>query len=577
MDKKENYLTDLNQLRSRAEKRQASIDKQNIAEMSADDISVLLHDLETHQIELEMQNEDLRRTQIELTNMRDQYAELYNFAPIGYLTMNTKGIILQSNHTFSKMLGIPKSQLISHRLSEFITDNDQDAYHIHMVRLQETQKEQECELRLRAQPGGSFWVSLKSVCVESPEGEFNDIRLMLSNINERKQLETQLNQAQRMEAVGQLTGGIAHDFNNILGIVLGNLEIIQRLPPGDSRIPGRLDIARKSIKRGAEITRKLLGFSRKDPHEVQSVDLNESVNNLFDLITKSLTVSIDVKTDLADDLWTVEIDPGDLEDTILNLALNARDAMPDGGKLTIETANKVLDEDFVSHNPAAAAGSFVLVSIRDTGTGMSDKVKDRVFEPFFTTKGVGKGTGLGLSMVYGFVERSGGFIIIGSEIGSGTAFHLYFPRAIKNEADLNEPEITTNKLPRGHEKILIVDDEEGLRDIAAFNLEELGYTTFTAEDGPEALKILEQERDIDLLFSDIVMPNKMDGYELAQRAHKLFPNLKTMLASGRASNRSTNVKSDDDFLIGKSKILLNKPYNISEMMLAVRTALDEEL
>ncbi|MEH6405563.1 MAG: ATP-binding protein [Sneathiella sp.] len=418
-------------------------------------------------------------------------------------------------------------------------------------------------------------IHTSGVPVFSQDGKFTGYRGSTTDVTEQKNLEIQLQQAHRLEAVGQLTGGIAHDFNNILGIVSGNLEIVQRLPLDDSRIPGRLDVARKSINRGAEITRKLLGFSRKNSYAVQLVDLNDSVNSLLELVTKSLTVSIDVKAHLANDLWSVEIDPGDFEDVFINLALNARDAMPDGGKLTIETENKILDKKFVERNSQAATGNFVLISIRDTGTGMTKNVADKVFEPFFTTKEVGKGTGLGLSMVYGFVERSGGFITIDSEIGWGTAFHLFIPQAGKNETDLTVPEIASGDLPPGDERILIVDDEEGLRDIAVFNLGELGYKTIVAEDGPSALTILEQDPDIDLLFSDIVMPNFMNAYELAQKVHQSHPQLKILLTSGYDRKLSDIENSDDPFLIKLNKSQLNKPYSTSELAIAIREALDE--
>lgn len=439
------------------------------------------------------------------------------------------------------------------------------------------------------------WIAERLNRHRNPTGPFeiqrDDVRLLVNeqrlsgggiatlytDISKLAELENRLSHSQRLEAVGQLTGGIAHDFNNILGIVLGNLEIIQSLPPGDSRITDRIDVARRSIERGAEITRKLLGFSRKDAHEMQLVDINGSVNNLLDLITKSLTVSIGIKTYLANDLWTVEIDPGDFEDAILNLALNAHDAMPDGGTLTIETANKVLDEEYVRHNPNAAVGSFVLVTISDTGTGMTDEIKSKIFEPFFTSKEVGKGTGLGLSMVYGFVERSGGFITIDTAIDKGTAFQLYIPRAIENEISVDEPEVTPDNLPRGHEKILIVDDEEGLRDIAAFYLGELGYKTFIAEDGPSALKTLKQERDIDLLFSDVVMPNFVSGYALARKAHEGFPQLKILLTSGYDKKLDKTEISDAPFLMSLHKTQLKKPYAISELAIAIRKALDEKL
>lgn len=422
-----------------------------------------------------------------------------------------------------------------------------------------------------------IWVEASCDFVRNESGEIVEMVGFVQDITDRKNLEEQLRQSQKMQAVGQLTGGIAHDFNNILGIVLGNLEIIQRLPPGDSRITSRIDVAKKNTERGADITRKLLGFSRKDVHVVKTTDINGSINNLIALVTKSLTVAIDVNTNLSDNLWAVEIDPGDFEDAILNLALNAHDAMAGSGTLTIATENKTLDEDFVERNPQSATGNFIMVSICDTGAGMTDNVKVRAFEPFFTTKDVGKGTGLGLSMVYGFVERSGGFILINSEIGNGTDFHLYIPRVISNEAGKDETEIGTDHLPRGHEKILIVDDEADLRYVAAFNLDELGYTTFTAEDGPSALKVLEQERDIDLLFSDVVMPNKIDGHELAQMAQELAPDLKILLASGHAGKRATIYMGDDEVFCELTRSLLGKPYSISEMANAIRKALDEEL
>jgi len=420
-------------------------------------------------------------------------------------------------------------------------------------------------------------INTSGVPIFDQGGEFKGYRGSTTDVTEQKSLEMQLHQSRRLEAVGQLTGGIAHDFNNILGIVSGNLEIVQSLPPDDSRIPHRLDVAIKSINRGAEITRKLLGFSRKNPHELQFVDLNVSVNNLIDLITKSLTVSIEVKTDLADGLSPVKIDPGDFDDVILNLALNARDAMPDGGKLTIETENKKLGKKFVQRNSQAVIGNFVLVSIRDTGTGMTENVADKIFEPFFTTKEVGKGTGLGLSMVYGFVERCGGFITIDSEIGRGTTFHLFIPQAGNNETDLTVPDISNGDLPTGDEKILIVDDEEDLRNIAAYNLGELGYKTICSEDGPSALKMLEQEPYIDLLFSDVVMPNDMNAYELAQKAHKSHPHLKMLLTSGYDKNLSDINNIDDPFLIKLNTTQLKKPYSVSELAVAVRRALDEEL
>ncbi|MBL4740340.1 MAG: PAS-domain containing protein [Sneathiella sp.] len=432
------------------------------------------------------------------------------------------------------------------------------------------------QFKYHRKDGEVFYRSVSGKPLFGQDGTFMGYRGVASDITQRKSLEEQVRRSQKMDAVGQLTGGIAHDFNNILGIVLGNLEIIESLPPGDSRISERLRKAKKTVERGADITRKLLGFSRKDAHVVQTADINRSVQNLRSLIAKSLTVSIEIKTPLDGNLWTVEIDPGDFDDAILNLALNARDAMPGGGALTIATTNMVLDEKFVQQNQDATAADYVRVSIGDTGTGMTEDVKDKVFDPFFTTKELGKGTGLGLSMVYGFVERSGGFITVDSKIGAGTTFHLYFPRTVKLEIELKGTTNTESGLPGGTEKILIVDDEEGLREIAALNLDELGYRTFAAEDGLSALTILEQEGDIDLLFTDVVMPNKMDAFELAQRVHKRYPDLKILLTSGYTGTRAKLTATFDEFITRLNQEVLDKPYSISEMAIAVRKILDEK-
>ena len=396
------------------------------------------------------------------------------------------------------------------------------------------------------------------------------------DLTEIRRLENQLRQSQKMDAIGQLTGGIAHDFNNILGIVMGNLELLQSQVADNAKTLKSVNSALKGAERGASLTRKLLGFSRQSAAEVKITNLNEFIESLHGLIAKSLTPSIRVEQRLAGDLWPVEIDPGDFEDVLLNLSLNARDAMPDGGTLVIETANTILDEEYIKRNPKARAGEFVMISVSDTGTGMTDAVKEKVFEPFFTTKDQGKGTGLGLSMVYGFVQRSAGHMEVLSEPGEGASFILYLPRTQEEVTEEEETVDIQDSVPVGSETILVVDDEEDLADVAVTILESLGYKTFCANDGNQALKILEGNEDINMLFSDVIMPDEMDGYKLALAAAKIRPDLKILLASGYTRGREKDVGSEIAAVSELSDNLLGKPYNRSELARAIRRTLDEE-
>ena len=396
------------------------------------------------------------------------------------------------------------------------------------------------------------------------------------DLTEIKQLESQLRHSQKMDAIGHLTGGIAHDFNNILGIVMGNLELLQSQVAGNAKALKSVNSALRGAERGASLTKKLLGFSRESAAEVKLTNLNEFIETLHGLIAKSLTPSIRVEQHLAGDLWPAKIDPGDFEDVLLNLSLNARDAMPDGGTLVIETANTILDEDYVKLNPNARAGEFVMISVSDTGTGMTDEVIEKAFEPFFTTKDQGKGTGLGLSMAYGFVQRSGGHLKIYSEVGEGTTFHIYLPRAHEETSGDEETIDIRDSVPGGSETILIVDDEQDLADIAVTLLEGLGYKTFSANDGKQALKIFEDHEDIDLLFSDVIMPGEMDGYKLALAARKLAPSLKILLASGFTRAHEEDVHGENAAVAELTGNLLGKPYNRSELAKAIRHTLDEE-
>jgi signal transduction histidine kinase len=386
----------------------------------------------------------------------------------------------------------------------------------------------------------------------------------------REQAEIAQRRSQKMDAIGQLTGGIAHDFNNILGIILGNLELLTGLVGNDEKSHRRIQVIEKAALRAATLTRQLLSFSRSEANQVSTVNINLAINEMTEIITRSLTPEIEVRYITAEDLWLTEIDNGDFCDALLNLCINARDSITGHGALTIETGNINLDENFCRQNPGLNPGQYIELSVGDTGEGIPDELKDRIFEPFFTTKDQGKGTGLGLAMVYAFVNRSSGFIKCDSEVGLGSTFYIYLPK--KNSGlrtDLQSDKQIEN-VAHGNETILVVDDEADLRQLARDILEKQGYHVLMANDGRQAFRLLEQHPEIDLLFSDIVMPNGINGYELAEKAIAIRADIKILFTSGFAEKAEPH-----DEHVRFNTGMINKPYHQAELIRRVRTTLDE--
>ncbi len=365
-------------------------------------------------------------------------------------------------------------------------------------------------------------------------------RRVVQAIAEREKAEEALRQSQKMEAVGQLTGGIAHDFNNLLTVVTGNIEMASRALGSaglsEGRIKRSLDNAMKGAERAASLTQRLLAFSRRQPLDPKPLDVDRLVAGMSDLLNRSLGEMVKLEVVTSPGLWRVEADPNQLESAILNLAVNARDAMPEGGTLTVETANARLDESYAAEHAEVAPGQYVVIAVTDTGEGMSKEIAARVFEPFFTTKEVGRGTGLGLSQVYGFTKQSGGHVKIYSEPGQGTTVKLYLPRLLSDVEAEEEQERPVAEVSRAQETILVVEDDDDVRAYTVECLRELGYRVIEAHDGPSALRLLErQEAPIDLLFTDVVMPG-MTGRELADHARAVQPDLKVLYTSGYTRN-----------------------------------------
>ena len=382
--------------------------------------------------------------------------------------------------------------------------------------------------------------------------------------------EEALRQSQKMEAVGQLTGGIAHDFNNLLQIITGNLDTLQRNLPADAgRLLRAATNAMNGAKRAASLTQRLLAFSRRQPLDPKSLDVNVLVRGLSDLIYRTLGETISVETVLGAGIWQVEVDENELEASVLNLAVNARDAMEGGGRLTIETANARIDEAYVATHAEVSPGQYVVISVSDTGAGMDPATIAQAFEPFFTTKPIGKGTGLGLSQVYGFVKQSGGHVKIYSEVGQGTSVKIYLPRfsgpAVHDVAE-------DGPVPEGSasESILVVEDDDEVRTYSVESLRELGYRVLEAHDGPSALRLLERQPRIDLLFTDIVLPSGMTGAEVAAQAREVRPGLKVLFTTGYARNAIIHQGRLD-----KGVQLLTKPFTFIELAEKVRDVLDD--
>lgn len=397
----------------------------------------------------------------------------------------------------------------------------------------------------------------------------------LRDVSARKLIEERLRHAAKMEAVGRLTAGIAHDFNNLLTVVLGNLETVQRKTGlAESARDRALDNATHGARRAALLTERLLAFARRKPLEPRALDVNEVVSGMSDLLQRTLGEHIQIRTALCSAPWLIEADPIELEAAILNLVVNARDAMPEGGTLVVETANVELDSAYVAANPDVISGPHTRISVADSGTGITADVLRKVFEPFFTTKPDGRGTGLGLSQAYGFVKQSGGHIKLYSEPGIGTTANLYFPRTLGKQAaeqphPSEPPRPDEVPISRPGESILVVEDDEDVRGFSVNSLRELGYVVFEAVDAASGLDILTRESGIHLLFTDLGLPGGMDGRMLAQRAQQMRPSLKVLITTayaGGALMREGRLDPDVE--------LLSKPFSFMALATRIREVLD---
>lgn len=396
------------------------------------------------------------------------------------------------------------------------------------------------------------------------EGEFAGYFGSCIDISDRSEMEAQLRQAQKMEAVGQLTGGVAHDFNNLLQVISGNLQLLEKHIPREPRAQRRLQNAIDAVARGSRLAGQLLSFARRQQLAPQATNLGRVIRGMDDLLRRALGEAIEIETVIAGGLWTTYVDPTQVESALLNLAVNARDAMAGRGKLTIEAGNAWLDDNYAAKHVEVAPGQYVVVAVTDTGCGMLPEIIERAFDPFFTTKAPGEGTGLGLSMVHGFVKQSGGHIKIYSEVGQGTTVRLYLPRSRMREDERIEA-APAGAAVGGTEVVLLVEDDEDVRATAADMLSDLGYSVLKARTAEDALVIVDSGASIDLLFTDVVMPGSLGAAELARKVQLRLPGVPVLFTSGYTDNAIVHGGRLDDGVE-----LLSKPYAREELARKLR-------
>jgi signal transduction histidine kinase/CheY-like chemotaxis protein len=427
-----------------------------------------------------------------------------------------------------------------------------------------TQYLKDIEVEWKHKSGSSIMVRFSSHVVKNHAGEIDHFDLMVQDITKQRNLEEQLRQAQKMEAIGRLAGGVAHDFNNLLGVIIGYSELVLDQMGPASPVRGPVEQIRKAGERATALTRQLLAFSRQQVLDTKTLNLNAIISDMAQMLHRLIGEDIELQTKLESELYAIRGDQGQIEQVILNLAVNARDAMPQGGKLMIETRNVTVEEDELQRSTPMVPGDYILLTISDTGVGMDAETQAHIFEPFFTTKAHGKGTGLGLATVYGVVKQSGGYIWVYSEPGVGATFKLYLPRVLEEPQTNHTPNIGDSH--QGSETVLVVEDEVSLRTFTCTLLQNSGYTVLEAGDGDAALALAGQyKRPIHLLLTDMIMPG-MNGPTVAEKLVSLHPEAKVLLMSGYTGFVSRG-------LVDPHAVLVSKPFTREELLHKIQQVL----
>jgi PAS domain S-box-containing protein len=507
--------------------------------------------------------------QAALLQSEQRFRESFESAAHGMSILTADGRVAAANAAMTELLGQSELELSRTPMTELVIDRDLDKLQAMFTRVVSGKDTGvNAELRFKGQDGKNIHGLASISGVRDRHGNIEQLIVQIVDLTGRHKAEEHLRKAQKMEAIGQLTGGIAHDFNNLLTVIIGNLQLVENALDGNDKALKRAREAIDAATKGSDLTRQLLAFARRQPLAPQEVSVNELIDKMGSMLARSIGGSVELKVDLMDGEPLIKADRTQLESSILNLAINARDAMPKGGHLTIETSDAYLDEAYASEHGEVMPGHYVLIAVSDTGTGIPPHVLEKIFQPFFTTKEVGKGTGLGLSMVFGFIKQSGGHVRVYSEEKHGTSIKLYLPRIDVVEEKAPEPvEDSTRKT-----KILVTEDQEAVRMVAVDFLEDFGYEVLQACDGVEALQILQDDPEIALLFTDVVMPGGMNGFDLSQAAEQIRPDLKIIHASGYP--KGAMVHQEEPRLKDN---LISKPFRREELRKVIAETLGQEV
>jgi PAS domain S-box-containing protein len=504
-----------------------------------------------------------KRTQMALSQQIEERQRIFETSQDLILVTDTAGNFVQVSPSSMTIVGYRPEEMIGHSAVKFIHPEDLDNTREEMRAARRGLQLRSFEARYIHKDGQTVLLNWMGTWSEPVRRHF----FIGRDVTEQRAAEAQLRQAQKMDAIGQLTGGVAHDFNNILTVITGTVEILAEAVADNPELVSFTKVIDDAAERAAQLTKHLLAFARKQPLQPREIDINGLILETAKLLYPTLGEQIEISPRLAKDTWSAMIDPSQLTTAILNLALNARDAMPDGGKLMLETRNVHLDEGYASMQSEVAVGDYVLIAVSDTGSGIPAANLEKVFDPFFTTKEVGKGTGLGLSMVFGFVKQSGGHIKIYSEDGHGTSVKIYLPRSIGSPQSTAEAQVASMLLG-GDETVLVVEDDALVRNYVITQVGSLGYTTLEAANASDALKIIENHATVDLLFTDVIMPGTMNGRQLVDEALKRRPSLKALFTSGYTENAILHHGRLD-----AGVLLLAKPYRKTELARMIRVAL----
>jgi PAS domain S-box-containing protein len=515
-----------------------------------------------------MQNEELLRSGAELDTALELYSELYDFAPVGYFTLDRDSAIRQVNLTGARLLGVVRSEVVGRRLATFVADTDVRAFEALLARAIDSQVMQSCEVALQEQPSASESQPTHVQITVAASARADECRTIVVDVSDRRRAEAHVMAAQRLESIGRLAGGVAHDLNNILTIILSHVALALPVVGQGGSLHDDLLEVRSAANRAASLTRQLLAFGRKQVLRPEVVDANDIVRGLREMLRRLMDTNVELVLALAEDVGCVNVDAAQLEHVIVNLAINALEAMPRGGKLTVATSNVDISEAHAARYPMGRAGPFVLIAVKDTGRGMDAATLEHVFEPFFSTKQKAGGTGFGLSTVYGTVKQCGGDVSVNSKPGRGTTFEIYLPREAALAPRESGVRRTTEAAVGGTETILVVDDEEPLRKVINRMLSSVGYTVLVAGSGQEAIEMCRRhEGPVHLVLSDLVMAN-MNGVVLAEHLRGMRPEIRVLHMSGYADEAIGLYGAIDRALF------IGKPFTSDALKQEVRAVLD---